>query len=230
MLLFCAGLGLIAIVMGCFVAQICQQQSLRYTPGPNCYVSASNMAHYNTLTINQYTLMAFPPSLTVQTPPVNQDVLANSTRSQIFAYINQKPGVQFRAITSALCLPVGLAEYHLGVLVRSGLVSFIRDGRYKRFFVSKRFSNRDMMLICLLRRRTPKKIFETLLSKRRLSHGRLAKEVAITSQALTWQMKTLKNSQFILYVNEDLRIIYSIDESAVQLLKKYMAVVEQHPF
>jgi len=224
--LYCAGFALTAIVIGCFVAQIYQQQNFSYTQNPNNSISVSSIASLNTITINQYTLLAFPPSLTVRVPVISQAVLNNSTRSQIFNYINQNPGVQFRAIASALCLPVGLAEYHLGVLVRSGLVSFIRDGRYKRFFISKRFNTRDMSLICLLRRKTPKKIFEVLLSKRHLSHGQLAEEVAVTSQALTWQMKTLKDTQLILHVNEGLRIVYSIDQSAAPLLEKYLSIVD----
>jgi hypothetical protein len=224
--IYCAGFVLTVIVVGCFVAQTYQQQNFSYSQNPNNGISVPSIAYLNTITINKCTLLAFTPSISVKVPVITQAVLDNSTRSQIFTYISQNPGVQFRAIVSALCLPVGLAEYHLDVLVHSGLVSFIRDGRYKRFFVSKRFNPRDMALICILRRRTPKKIFEVLLSKRQLSHGRLAEEVAVTSQALTWQMKTLKDTNFILYVNEGLRIVYSIDQSAVPLLEKYLSVVD----
>ena len=39
----------------------------------------------------------------------------------------------------------------------------IRDGRYKRFFVSKRFSKREMLAICLLRHKTTRRIIEVLL-------------------------------------------------------------------
>jgi hypothetical protein len=64
----------------------------------------------------------------------------------------------------------------LGVLVRSGLVSFVRDGRYKRFFAAKRFSKRETAAICLLRHKTAKKILEALLCRGQLSHGKLADE------------------------------------------------------
>jgi DNA-binding transcriptional ArsR family regulator len=229
-LLISASLALTAIVIGCFAAQLYQQQNFSFTESPTRHISVSSSAGLYATTVNQYTLLAFPPSLMVQAPSISQTALSNLTRSQIFDYVSQNPGVQFRAIASALCLPVGLAEYHLGVLVRAGLVSFVRDGRYKRFFVSKRFSRREMALICLLRRKTPKKIFEALLSKRRLSHGKLAGEVAITSQALTWQMKTLKDTQFILQVNDGLRTVYSLDEASTPMLKKYLTVVEQQPF
>ncbi len=82
-----------------------------------------------------------------------------------------------------------------------------------------------MMLICLLRHKTTKRIIEVLLSKRALSHGKLAGEVAITSQALTWQMKTLRSTRFILQVDDGLRTVYSLDEASTPMLEKYLAVV-----
>jgi len=178
------------------------------------------------MTINHYILISVPPSVTtLQTTTPTQTYLLNNTRSQIYEYITQNPGVQFRAVATALCLPVGLAEYHLGVLVRAGLLSFVRDGRYKRFFVSKRFSRREMAVICLLRHKTAKRIFEVLLCKGELSHCKLADEVAISSQALTWQMKTLRRTRFVLEVNDGKKTIYSLDVESTPTLMKHLAVV-----
>jgi predicted transcriptional regulator len=113
----------------------------------------------------------------------------------------------------------------LGVLVRSGLVSFVRDGRYKRFFAAKRFSKRETAAICLLRHKTAKRILEALLCRGQLSHGKLADEVAITSQALTWQMKTLGKTEFVLQVNEGLKTIYMLDNSREPQLRAYLEIV-----
>ena len=165
-------------------------------------------------------------AFTVNTPTVSsQQIATNSTRMQIYEYINQNPGVQFRAVCAGLTLPVGLAQYHLGVLIKSGLVSFVRDGKYKRFFLSKKFSKKQIAAITMLRHKTAKRIFETLLNKKQLSHGKLASEVRISSQALTWQMKSLKTTEFVLEVNEGLKTIYSIDSSFEHLLKSYLAIV-----
>jgi predicted transcriptional regulator len=224
-----AAVALAAIVIGCFISQLYQQQNFQYAyikEGRTRHIEVySSLASLDAITINNYILPAFPTATTIQAPNTNQTCLNNYTRGQIFDFVNQNPGVQFRAVCAALCLPVGLAEYHLGILVKAGLVSFVRDGRYKRFFVSKRFSKRDMALICLLRHKTTKKIIETLLFKRELSHGKLADEVSITSQALTWQMKTLKNTEFILQVNDGLKTVYSLDKSSTPVLTKYLAVV-----
>jgi predicted transcriptional regulator len=137
---------------------------------------------------------------------------------QICNYVTQNPGVSFRTLCAGLCIPVGLAQYHLGVLVRAGLVSFVRDGRYKRFFASKRFSKKEMSWISMLRHGTARRIVEVLLCRKRLSHGKLADEVEVSSQALTWQMKRLRDCGFMLQTSEGLKIIYELDAaSAVQL-------------
>jgi predicted transcriptional regulator len=226
-----SALALTFIIIGCFAAQMYQQSTFRYIStersGHHLVVINSSVTSYKAITINQYTLIAVPSLINLQSPNISQNsLLTNSTRYQIYDYVTQNPGLQFRALCGALCLPVGLAEYHLGVLVRAGLVSFVRDGRYKRFFTSKRFSKWEIMLICLLRHKTAKKIVETLLRKRQLSHGRLAGEVAITSQALTWQMKTLGNTEFLLQVNDGLKTIYSLDTSYEPMLQKYLAIVK----
>jgi DNA-binding transcriptional ArsR family regulator len=220
---------LTVIVIGCFAAQLWQQHNFRYTltTAERGYrFEVSSIGDLNAVSISEYTLLAVPAALTLQTPIPSQTFLGNSTRLQIFGYINQTPGVQFRAIASALCLPIGLAEYHLGVLIRSGLVSFVRDGRYKRFFVAKRFTKGEMFAICLLRHKRAKLIIEALLHRNRLSHCKLADEVSISSQALTWQMKTLRSTKFVLQVNDGTRTFYSLSEASASLLEKCLAVVE----
>jgi hypothetical protein len=218
-------LTLCAVVCGCFAAQLYQQKSFSYTQhNSHNLVVHSDHASYNAITINPYIMLAVSPTLNQQTATAPQTALTNVTRSQIYNHIDVNPGLGFRALCSALCLPIGLAEYHLGVLVRSGLVSFVRDGRYKRFFVTKRFSQREMLAICLLRHKTTRKILETLVVKGALSHGKLAGEVAVTSQALTWQMKTLANTEFISQSSDGLKVIYQIDATALPQLQSCLAL------
>jgi predicted transcriptional regulator len=191
---------------------------------------AALMQQQKDVTTNPYYLLAFPTaSFTADISVNNQTPFNNSTRTQIYNYIEGNSGVQFRGICAALSLPVGLAQYHLGVLVKSGLVSFIRDGRYKRFFQSKKFSRKQMLTISLLRHETAKRILEALLNKKQLQHGELAGEVSITSQALTWQMKRLGKTEFILRTNEGLRTIYSLDANLTPMLMQYLALVEGKP-
>jgi DNA-binding transcriptional ArsR family regulator len=220
-----AVIALVAVVAGAFSAQLYERTQYRYSYQNPSETAVSSFATLNALSINQYTLLTVTPSLSTATSPPTQTYLNNTTRSEIFNFIGENPGAGFRAIAAALCLPLGLAEYHLGILVKSGLVSYVRDGRYKRFFVAKRYSKGEMQTISLLRHRTTKRIIEVLLHKKELSHSRLADEVEITSQALTWQMKTLRSTRFVLEVNDGLKTVYSLDESAAPVLVKYLSEV-----
>jgi predicted transcriptional regulator len=216
------------IVIGCFAASLYQQTNFKYSYSAqrhNLQVY-SGTASLKAITIDKTLLLAFPTAFNFQTADINgPSSFTNSTRTQIYNFISENPGVQFRAICAGLSIPIGLAQYHLGVLVKAGLVSFVRDGKYKRFFVAKKFSKRQMAAISMLRHKTAKRIIEALLNNKQLTHGKLASEVCITSQALTWQMKALKNTEFVLQVNEGLKTIYSLNNSSEQLLKTYLAII-----
>jgi DNA-binding transcriptional ArsR family regulator len=219
---------LAAIVLGSFAALMHQQKSFAFsiTPTSPCLVQVySGIPSLRAITPDQYCSLVLPTSFSVS--DASQAPFTNGTRTQIYNYIESNPGVQFRGICASLSLPVGLAQYHLGVLIKAGLVSFIRDGRYKRFFPSKKFSKKEILTISLMRHKTARRILEALLNKKQLSHGELAGEVSITSQALTWQMKSLKKTEFVLQAAEGLKTIYSLDENSAPLLKKYIALVEE---
>ena len=224
------GFVLISIVLCSFAALLQRQKrfDFGYASTPSCLIQAySAIPSLWPVTTEPYCLLVLPPSFTVNFGTNSQAPFTNDTRTQIYNYIEGNPGVQFRGICAALSLSVGLAQYHLGVLVKSGLVSFIRDGRYKRFFISKRFSRKEMLTLSLLRHKTARRILEALLNKKQTSHGELAGEVSITSQALTWQMKRLGKTEFILQATEGLRTIYSLDEASAPRLMQCLALVEK---
>ncbi len=221
---------LASIIIVSFAALLHQQKSFTFgiTKTSPCFVQVySGVANLPEISADQYCLLALPTFFSLNVGANNQVLLNNSTRTQVYNFVKDNPGVQFRGICASLSLPVGLAQYHLGVLIKAGLVSFVRDGRYKRYFLSKKFSKKEMLTISLMRHKTVKRILEVLLSRKQVSHGELAYEVSITSQALTWQMKRVRKTEFVLQANDRLRTIYSLDEASVPLLKKYLTLVEE---
>jgi predicted transcriptional regulator len=217
---------LIAVIACAFAGQLYEHQQFRYSYQYGHELTISSLSSLDAVTINPYTLLTATPLISMSTSPASQTYLNNTTRGEIYNYISQNPGAGFRSIAAALCLPLGLAEYHLGVLVKSGLVSYVRDGRYKRFFIAKRYTKTEMQTINLLRHRTAKRIIEALLAKKTLTHSRLADEVAITSQALTWQMKTLRGTRYVVEVTDGLKTVYSLDQTVAPTLVKILGEVE----
>jgi predicted transcriptional regulator len=198
--------------------------------------SASPLTIFGSTTYNLLTFPAFTHHLSTFLMPFISNVDAaersvpvfnNSTRVEIYDFIKANPGIQFRGICNQLGLSIGLAEFHLGVLKKAGLISFIPDGRYKRFFESRKFSQKEMEIISLLRHETIRSILKTMLEGKQISHGELACQLSITSQGLTWQMNRLKKDGVIQESKEGMRVIYSLEDTYAPMLTELVNLVEQ---
>ncbi len=152
---------------------------------------------------------------------------SSSTRLAVYDFISANPGVQFRGICAGLSIAIGTAEFHLGVLKKAGLISFVRDGKYKRFFVSKKFSLKEMKLISLLRHDTIRNIIKKIGTEKAVPHSKLASHLCITSQGLTWQINRLREEGIINETSNGIRITYSLNETYVQVVPELLCIIEQ---
>ena len=149
-------------------------------------------------------------------------LLNQTTRMDIYNFIENNPGLHFRALSDYLRLPIGVLQYHLGLLVNGGLLSTYRNGRYKRYFESKKFTETEMKIISILRNETSGKILVTLLEKPHTTHKDLATQLNISSQALSWQMAHLEKTGLIQRSVEGLNVKYSLDETTSAIVSQYV--------
>lgn len=157
---------------------------------------------------------------------ISQNVtLSQMTRNMIFSVIEANPGIHFRGICSILGLSIGVAQYHLGILTKAGLIRFFRDGRYKRFFDSKEFSFWELKIISLLRNKTSGIILTSLLRKKSVSHKSLIQEAEISSQALSWHMKRLKSLGILDVVTDGGRNEYSLKSEKRDIIEKCLQLL-----
>jgi len=140
-------------------------------------------------------------------------LLNQTTRMDIYSFVINNPGIHFRALANSLSMPIGVLQYHLGLLVNGGLLSTYRDGRYKRYFESKRFTETEMKVISALRNGTSGKILVALFEKPQMTHKDLASQLNISSQALSWQMHRLEKMGLVKRNVEGLNVKYSLDET-----------------
>ncbi|MCW8802616.1 MAG: winged helix-turn-helix transcriptional regulator [Candidatus Bathyarchaeota archaeon] len=152
-------------------------------------------------------------------------VLNQTTRMQIYNFITDNPGVNFRGICSSLALPIGVVQYHLTVLDKGNLISDCRDGRNKRFFKSRKFSDTEMKIISALRHETVEKILTILHDEESEAHGKLAQRLEISSQALTWHMKQLQQNGLVTGVAEGMTIKYYLAEEQVDTIKECIKLI-----
>jgi len=149
----------------------------------------------------------------------------NTTRMSIFSFIGSNPGVQFRAICSGLGLSVGVVQFHLGVLEKKCVITSLCVGKYKRFFVSGKFSYKEMETIAALKLGTVKSMLKMILEDRCISHHELATKICITSQGLTWQINRIRQSGLIVEYRNGLSVSYSINDCYVALLTRALSFV-----
>ena len=144
-----------------------------------------------------------------------------STRANVMQYIELSPGVYLREISEDLQLEVSDVQYHVWTLAKQGQVEDFRSGRFRRFFAAGMYQEMEKKVISLLRQETPSRILMLLLShSQSVPHKRLAVELGLSSQALTWQMGRLKalgivDSQW----NGAGKSYYLLEDAALVLIK-----------
>lgn len=153
-------------------------------------------------------------------------IVSNSTRAEIYDFIVANPGIQFRGICTGLGIAIGTAEFHLGVLKKAGLISFVRDGKFKRFFATKKFSSFERKIISLLRHKTTREILKRIITEKTVSHSNLASSLSISSQGLTWQMNRLREQGIIQENFTSTRVTYSLNEVYLQTLPALLYATE----
>jgi len=168
----------------------------------------------------------FPMSLIVGVN-VNEksNLLNQSTRMSIYNFVKSNPGAHFRDLCNYLSLPIGVVQYHLGLLTRAGLLSARRDGRYKRYFENKRFTEAEVKIISILRHETAGKILAILVEKKAVFHRDLATQLKISSQALTWQINHLKKTGLIKSLTEGMRVKYFLKDEHGATVRRCMEFI-----
>jgi predicted transcriptional regulator len=145
--------------------------------------------------------------------------LDQPTRIEINNFIKSNPGVHFRGICTILGLSVGVIQYHLSVLERTGFITTYTDGQNRRYFEHSAFTQMDMKLISLVRHETTSKILTTLSQTTSALHKDLARSLGVSSQALTWQMNQLKKTGLINAEKTGINVKYSLNcANAIKLI------------
>ena len=179
------------------------------------------LQHYELLT---YSIPSIYQGIVLEKAPLPD----NFTRTEIYSFINTNPGVQFRAICGGLGLSIGVVQFHLAQLQKSGLITSFRKGKYKRFFEAGRFSRKEMETIAMLRLNMVRKILKALLEGKAVSHHELAVRMSISSQGLTWQMNRLRPSGLVQENRNGLNVTYTIGQTHIPLLTQAMAIIENY--
>jgi predicted transcriptional regulator len=71
-----------------------------------------------------------------------------------------------------------MVQYHLNILVATGLLTSYSDGKMRRFFETSKYSSIQMKIMSLLRHKTRGQILEIVTENKTATHSDLANQLS----------------------------------------------------
>lgn len=150
----------------------------------------------------------------------SQAKLNQSTRQEIYDLIAQNEGIHLREICRTLNREMGCIQYHIYVLESANLISSMKDGRYKRFFINHHENPEERVIIALLQRETTNKILNLIYETKGngISHTTIAKELGTSSQAVSWHIHKLEDAGIIITHKSGNQKVYQIAPNFFEII------------
>lgn len=148
-------------------------------------------------------------------------------RRRILDIVQRYPGLHLRDIQRHLAKSAALAEYHLNVLEKWGVIASVEVGGYRRFFPAaartRSFSPEEKSILGLLRQAIPLGIVLVLLERKRGTHGEIAEALEVGKSTLTYHLKRLADSRLVTRDPPDTgrEFVLSDRERVVDILRSY---------
>jgi predicted transcriptional regulator len=118
----------------------------------------------------------------------------SDARDAIVGYVASTPGAHFSKIRDDLKLGTGEAQHHLRRLESDGTLESYRDGDYRRFFQTDRFSPFERVALGYLRRDTPRGMLIELLRAPDATGGDLADALGVSRATVSTSAKDLESA------------------------------------
>lgn len=110
---------------------------------------------------------------------------ASEVRDAIVGYLAATPGAHFSKLRDDLHLGTGETQHHLRRLEDDDIVEHRKDGEYKRYFPTGRFSAFEQRALGYLRRETPRRMLIELLRDPEASGGDIAERVDVSASTIS---------------------------------------------
>ena len=130
---------------------------------------------------------------TVMYSKIRHDLLLdNAIRRRIFDHIKENPGAHYRAILTALELPMGVLSYHLNRLEKAELVRSRQDGMYRRFFLAGRKTEVRFFLSEI-----QESILAVIRENQGISQSKIAERIAVSRKVVNYHVGILDQAGLI---------------------------------
>jgi predicted transcriptional regulator len=127
---------------------------------------------------------------------MEEDVLDLENRRRIFQFVSRFQGTHLRQIQRSLELEIGVLDYHLDYLEKSGLITSKKEKYRKRFF-TKALSPKDKLLLGVLRQGALRRILIHILLNPGCTFKELRKVSGGSKSTLSFHLKKLRSAKLI---------------------------------
>ena len=152
-----------------------------------------------------------------------EDDLEGNT-SKVLHFIQENPGCHLRKIKRDLKLSMGTIQYHLNLLEQQGKVYSEKQNFHKYYFPIGLFEQNERNILKILNHDTAKEILMIILEKKEPTQSEIAQIMKISSAAVGWHVKRMKEHGLINEVQDgkSKRYLLAITpQEIISLMKNY---------
>ena len=154
---------------------------------------------------------------------LEKKLLEVGIRQKLFTLISECPGIHFRDAQRRTESATGNLTYHLDYLVKAGLLTAVRDGKYLRYYAFTERSIEEKRILELARRKTDRHILLLLLQNETNTNEELSKILNLSRSTISWHIKKLVETNILCVKADGRKLFYSVNspELVSGILIKY---------
>lgn len=150
-------------------------------------------------------------------------IFDNATRSRIYTYIQDNPGIFFNSLVRRTGIKRGTLRYHLLILKMNGKISVLESAGNPRYFEnSGRYSDTEKNVLKYIRNDTDCRIFRLLLENPALTRNDLGNGLGLSLSTVSWRMNRLHDAGIVVTQKSGKNVRYHIDSNVRHYLEKYL--------
>jgi predicted transcriptional regulator len=136
----------------------------------------------------------------------------NENRHRVYNFLVDMPGVTASDIANGLGMNLGTVRYHLLILTHNRKIITHKDeSKFHRYFNnSGSYTDDEMALLSLIRRKPLQKIVDALMEQRKLSGPDLAKRLSISEKSIYKHIIKLWEEDILEKLTENDQSLYAI--------------------
>lgn len=135
------------------------------------------------------------------------------TRQQIYHLIEQNPGLNLTHIAKYLSLNIPLVDYHTRQLEDQELITIVKEGGFKRYYIKGKIGTYDQKVLNVLRQDIPLRIVLFLLQNPRCQHKEILAQFDVAASTLTYHLNKLMKLHILVKEKTGHDHVYSVNNS-----------------